>query len=418
MEFQIDTLPNGIRFIHQEEKNAEISHCGLIINVGSRDETPEQHGMAHFLEHTLFKGTKTRKAFHILSRLDAVGGEVNAYTTKEFTCLYASFLNHHYERAIELLVDIAFHSVFPPRELEKEKEVILDEIYSYLDSPSEQIYDDFEEQLFGNHPLGHGILGQEKQLRSFDRDKVLEFFRSHYTTDNMVFSSVGNLPWKKLKKMVEKYLGDIPSSSTELDRAPFADYKAEKVERHMDVHQAHGMIGTLTYPVTHPRRRGMVLLNNVLGGPALNSRLNLNIREKYGFAYNIDSGYHPYSDSGVFQIYLGTDISSFEKSMKLIYKELKALRENKLGVRQLHSAKQQLTGQIAFARESRSGTMLSLGKSLMIFGRIDPLEEVYARINAITAEEVLEIANEVFDPANLSTLAFLPNGNGRNGHSG
>ena len=407
MEFDIFTLKNGVRVIHKEI-NSPASHCGFIINAGSRDEEDSEHGLAHFLEHCIFKGTQKRKAFHILNRIDAVGGELNAYTSKEDTVIYASFLAHHYERAIELLTDITFRSTFPEKEIQKEREIISDEISSYLDSPADQIFDDFEDQIFTNHRLGRPILGTTESLYELGEPELTRFLHKHYVTENLVFSSAGNISTTKLKSLLEKHLEEIPSGSYQSKRKPFDHYHLEQRIQQKEVYQAHLMLGNTAYSYPDSRRRSMVLLNNILGGPAMNSRLNLNISEKYGFAYNLESNYSSYSDTGIVSIYLGTDSKSLSRATELIYKELEKLRTNKLGVRQLSSAKEQLKGQIALSQESGSSLMMALGKSLLSFNQVDDLETIYRDIDQITAGELLEIANEIFDPAQLSSLTFLP----------
>lgn len=406
-EFEQFTLPNGIRVIHQHRPGVDVSHCGLIINAGSRDELGNEQGLAHFIEHSLFKGTARRKAYHVLSRLDKVGGELNAYTSKEETAIYASFVSEHFARAAELISDIAFHSTYPDKEIAKERDVIIDEIHSYLDSPSEQIFDDFEEQVFGDHPIGRNILGTIESVRSFDRNHIIRFINRQYNTHEMVFASVGQLPFARLKKMVEKYFGDIPAGTDMVKREAFDGYvpRQEEIRRH--THQVHYMLGGPAYSFDHPRKRGLVLLNNILGGPGMNSRLNLNIRERHGIAYNIESNYQPYTDTGIWSIYLGTDAALFNRSKRLLKAELRKLRDKKLGTAQLHEAKQQLIGQIALAQESGSALMLALGKSALIYDKVDTTEEIFSQIESITAEDILEIANEVFDEKILSSLTYL-----------
>ena len=286
MEFEQHQLPNGIRIIHQHS-NSAVAHCGLIINAGSRDEKNKQQGLAHFIEHVIFKGTKKRKAFHILSRMEDVGGELNAFTTKEDTCIYSSFMPKYYDRALELLQDIAFNSTFPAKELEKEKAVIIDEINSYKDNPSEQIFDDFEEQLFGKHPIGKNILGTPKLVNSFNKASIKEFVASNYHSQQMVICSTGNIPFAQLIKWIEKYFRHLPNSNKESKRRSFNTYKAtHKIQKHNGF-QTHCMIGNIAFAANHPKKTAMVLLNNILGGPGMNSRLNLGIREKYGFTYQI-----------------------------------------------------------------------------------------------------------------------------------
>ena len=408
MEFYQFTLDNGLKVIHQPV-SGPASHCGFIVNTGTRDEELNQYGMAHFIEHCLFKGTHNRKAFHILSRLDAVGGEINAYTSKEDTVLHASFLGKHYERAIELLSDILFNSTFPEKEIVKEKLIIIDEIYSYLDSPSEQIFDDFEDVIFKDHQLGHNILGTSEQLKKYKRKDLVEFYDQHYVLSNMVFSSVGNISPQKLERLLNKHIGQIGLREKKENRIPFTEYKAvHSIQEKEAAHQAHYLLGNIAYSFNDKKRRPMILLNNILGGPAMNSRLNLNVSEKYGFAYNLESNYTTYSDIGYFNVYLGTEKKSLDKAHKLIIKELRKLKEQKLGIRQMHMAKQQIMGQIALSQESGSNQMIALGKSLLSFGKVDTIEDIYNKIENITAEQLQEIANEVFDESKMSSLTYLP----------
>lgn len=405
MEFEQHQLPNGIRIIHQHSNRA-VAHCGLIINAGSRDEKSEQQGLAHFIEHVIFKGTKKRKAFHILSRMEDVGGEINAFTTKEETCIYSSFMPKYYNRALELLQDIAFNSTFPAKELKKEKAVVIDEINSYKDNPSEQIFDDFEEQLFDNHPIGKNILGTPELVNNFNKSSIKEFIGSHYHSQQMVICSTGNIPFGKLIKWVDKYFGHLPNSNKESKRKTFENYNAtHKVQKHNGF-QTHCIIGNVAFAANNPKKTAMILLNNILGGPGMNSRLNLGIREKYGFTYQIESHYTPYSDTGIFNIYLASDSDKVDKSIKLVKKELQKLREIPLGPQQIKKAKQQLIGQIAIAQESDINLMLALGKSLLLHNKVDTFEEVKSKIEAVSAEELQEVAKIVFKEEELSTLIF------------
>lgn len=406
MEFDIFTLSNGIRIIHKQT-SGEVSHCGIIINAGSRDEQENEQGIAHLIEHVLFKGTKKRKAYHVLSRIDAVGGELNAYTTKEETCVYASFQNVYYERAVELLSDICFHSVFPEKEIDKEKEVITDEINSYQDNPSEQIFDDFEEHLFPHHSLGRNILGNVNSLRKLKRKDIIKFIKRNYHPDQIVFSSIGNIALSEVKKIIEKYFQHLPHSKSKNQRTPIKNYKPFQREVKRDTYQSHCIIGNIAYGAKNKNRTAMVLLNNLLGGPGMNSRLNLSIREKFGFTYNLESNYISYSDTGVFVIYLGTDNGYMAKCMDLVYKELNKLKNKKLSAHQLQSAKRQLIGNISLAQESKISLMLAVGRSLLTFNKIDSLQQLYKKIEAITPEKILEIANEVFDDKQLSKLIYL-----------
>lgn len=407
MEYNLYELENGIRVIHKPVKN-RVSHCGFIINTGTRDEKLEENGLAHFIEHSIFKGTKHRKAHHILNRIDNVGGELNAYTTKEKTCVYASFTNEHFDRATELLSDIFFNSTYPVKEIEKEKDVIIDEIYSYQDSPFEQIYDDFEELIFKNHPLGMNILGTVDSVKSFRRDDILKFIDRNYATNKIIFSIVGDYTEKKIKSIIGKYLNQPLSTSSSQKRKAFTNYNVFNTELEKDNYQAHCMIGNIAYSSQDKNNTGFILLNNILGGPAMNSRLNMGIREKYGFTYNIESSYTSYTDSGLFSIYLGTDSKHLNKSIDLVHKELHKLRTKKLSSSQLQKAKQQLIGQITLSEESKVNVMLGMGKSLLFFNKVDSLETVYSKINKLSSENIIDIANEVFAKEQLSSLIYKP----------
>jgi predicted Zn-dependent peptidase len=407
MDIHIFTLPNGIKAVYKEIPASDVAHCGIIIDAGSRDELEHEQGLAHFIEHGLFKGTTKRKAFHVLNRMDIVGGEINAYTTKETTCIYSSFLNEHFERAVELIRDITFNSVFPEKEIEKEKDVIIDEIHSYLDSPSEQIYDDFEDLVFKGHPIGRNILGTIESVKSFTRKDIFEFIQRNYKTNKIVFSCCGSLKFSAVKNIIHKHFQDIPSSNGKDERSEYKDYKPAQITRKRESSfQAHYITGGIAYSRKDPKRYPMILLDNLLGGPAMNSRLNLSIREKYGYTYNLESNYAAYSDTGLFTIYLGTDLKYLEKSTKLVQKEMTKLQEKKLGDLQLHYAKKQLIGQTAISQENKAGVMLAIGKSLLYTGKVDPLEIVYQKIETISADQLMEVANEIFDQKNLSSLTF------------
>jgi predicted Zn-dependent peptidase len=407
MEIQTHQLANGIRIIHHHV-NSAVAHCGIMINTGSRDEAAPEQGITHFIEHALFKGTKKRRAFHILSRLEDVGGELNAYTTKEETWYYSSFMKEYYERSIELLSDIIFNSTLPKKELEKEKDVIMDEIHSYLDSPSEAIFDDYEELIYHGHPIGRNILGIKKTIQSFTPKTVKSYMQKHYNTDQMILSSVGNIDFNKLVRYAEKHLSHIPSNKRTHDRLGINGYETRELHVKKDILQAHCMIGNRAYSAQDPKARTLILLSNLLGGPGMNSRLNLGIREKYGFTYTIESNYTTYCDTGVWSIYFGTEPQSVKKTIKLIYKELKKLREIKLGPVQLQKAKQQLIGQLAIAQENNCNLMQSIAKSYQAFGKVESIEETNQKILTITAEEIQEVAQEIFREDQLSTIIYEP----------
>ncbi|MDR2926668.1 MAG: insulinase family protein [Cytophagaceae bacterium] len=408
MEIFNHQFSNGIRVIHHPIKSP-VGHCGLFINTGSRDEMPNEHGLAHFIEHVIFKGTKKRKTYHILSRIDDVGGELNAYTTKEDTCIYASFLKNDFERAIELLADIVFNSTFPAKELEKEKEVIIDEINSYKDNPAELILDDFEELIFHNDPMGRNILGTAESIQSFAKPDVERFIVNNYNTDQMVLCSVGDITASRIFKIANKYFGAVPLNTRKKERPEIALYIPRKIDKEMDTFQSHIILGNIAYDLDHPERPGLLLLNNILGGPGMNSRLNMALREKNGIAYNVESIYSPYFGTGVFSIYFGTDSDNISRSLDVVYRELKKLRNKPLGTLQLHNAKRQLKGQITISSEIRESLMQSIGKSFLLYNKVDSLEDIYKKIDAITSEHLLRISNEILDETQLSHLIYRQN---------
>jgi len=405
MDILLHTLDNGIRLVHHRIPGL-VAHCGIIINVGSRDELNQEHGIAHFIEHMLFKGTRKRKTYHILSRLEDVGGELNAYTTKEETAIHASFLKDDYERAIELISDITYNSVFPEKEIEKEKDVVLEEINSYRDTPSELIFDDFEELIFSNQPIGRNILGSPESVKSYSQDMIFNFISNNYNTCEMVFCSVGNITNEKILTLFKTYFKDIITDNKKSRTGNTWKYKPSSLTKKMDTFQNHCIIGNLAYDLKDERRMRMFLLNNILGGQGLNSRLNLSLREKNGLAYNVESSFNPYSDTGVFSIYFGTDTQYLDKSIAIVMEELRKLRTDKLGAIQLSKAKKQIKGYLTRGYENHESLMLSLGKSLLVFNKIDTIEYLCKKIDAITASELLETANDIFESSKLSTLIY------------
>jgi predicted Zn-dependent peptidase len=406
-DYQVHTLPNGIRILFKHAAST-ITHCCFLVNAGARDEQEHQTGLAHFIEHLLFKETEKRSTNQILNRLELVGADLNAYTAKEYTCIHASLLNQHLERAIDLFDDILFHSTFPAEEIEKERGVILDEIASYLDQPEEAIQDDFEELLFKEHPIGRNILGTPETVGKLGVSDIKQFIAANYNTSQMVFAVFGDYDLKKVARLSEKYFGRVPVNDFCKHRLkPGAVHPGHNVFAR-PISQTHCIIGNQAYYSSHQHKNGLLLLNNLLGGMGMSSRLNLEIREKHGIAYTIESNYTTFTDTGIFSIYFGTDNEKAEKATKLIYKELKKLREQKLGVLQLHQAKQKFTGQIALAEENRIGLIISMAKSLLDFNEIDTLQQVFDKINAVTAEQLLEISNEIFDVDRMVTLVFEP----------
>lgn len=381
-----------------------------MVNTGSRDENENENGIAHFIEHLIFKGTNKRKAHHVLSRIENVGGDLNAFTTKEETCVYASFLSPHYNLSLELFADVSFNSVFPKKELEKEKDVIIDEINSYNDSPAELIYDDFEDMIFTGHPLGRNILGSIGNVKAINRKSIFRFIKTNYSTDQMVLASVGQIKFLKLISMAEKYFGHIPTSINKVNRTAFTTYAPAKQTKAKNSYLSHCMIGNVAYPHAHPNRLTLLLITNLLGGPALNSRLNMAIREKYGYAYSIDSMYQAYSDTGVFNVYIGSDKKHVDKSIALVHKELTKLRKTKLGTIQLRRAKQQIIGQLAISGESFLNEMLGIAKAHLHKPRVRSVTEIIADIESITPKQILETAEDVFNPSRLSTLIYTSDG--------
>jgi predicted Zn-dependent peptidase len=378
----------------------------MIINAGTRDEEEHEHGIAHFIEHVIFKGTSRRKTYHILSRLDDVGGELDAFTTKENTVISASFLNEYYERSVELISDILFNSTFPEKELDREKEVILDEINSYKDSPAELVFDDFEELLFKGHPIARNTLGSKKSIRKFNKEDILNFIQKNYDTSEMVFCSVGKIKFEKLVRLFDKYFEHIPANTRSSKRNPFNGYKVFRELINKKTYQSHCIIGNLAYNAYDENQIALVVLNNLIGGPTLNSRFNLELREKKGFVYNIESNYTAYSDVGLVNIYFGTDKENLDKCIDAIYKELDKIKKNKLGVIQLERAKKQIHGQIAISADINSNLLFSIGKSYQMYGKVDDLKTVARKINDVTSSQILEIANEVFEEKQLSTLIY------------
>lgn len=408
MEFEIYTLKNGIRLIHKRVRNTNVSHCGIFFDVGSRDENEMECGMAHFWEHMAFKGTQKRKAYHIINRLESVGGEINAYTTKEKICFYASTLDRHFEKSMELLKDISFHSIFPEKEISKEKGVILEEMGMYFDSPEDSIHDDFEELLFDGHPLAHNILGYPDTIKKFNQSDIVNFIGKKLNTHRTVISVVSSLPPLLVKRYFEKYYSDIPEKVTRLKRPEFISKSVQSKEDRKNISQTYCVIGQEALSFSNEERLPLYLLINILGGPALNSRLNLSLREKHGLVYNIDASLNTYTDTGHLNIAFSTEKSQLAKSKSLIFKELRKLREDELGIKQLHMAKEQLMGQIAIAEENNVSFMLMMGRSLIDTDRIESLTEIFHQIKNINSADLRELANKYLREDNFNILTFLP----------
>ncbi len=399
------TLSNGLRIVHKPIES-NVSYCGFIVNAGTRDEAPDQYGMAHFVEHMLFKGTDKRRAYHIINRMENVGGELNAFTNKEETVVYSVFLEQHFSRAIELLSDITFHSNFPQSEIEKEVEVIIDEIHSYEDSPSELIFDEFENLVFDQSQIGHNILGSAELLQNFDGQMAKAFVNKFYNPSNMVFFSLGRTDFKKIVYYAEKYLSAIPDIKSDIQRIKPVDISSVNKREDKDTSQAHVLIGGRSYSLCDPNRRVLNLLNNLLGGPGMNSRLNISLREKKGYVYNVDSSITSYTDTGITSIYFGCDKKNVDKCIRLVHKELNRLRKEKLTSSQLSTAKKQLIGQIGVMGDNHENLALALGKNFLHHNHFNTLAETAQKIEAVSAEQILAVSNEIFDERSLFTLIY------------
>ena len=403
--YQYHTLSNGIRVVFRQ-KDSSVTHAGVYVNVGSRDEQGKEEGLAHFIEHSIFKGTTHRKSYHILNRIDGVGGELNAFTTKESTCIYTTSLSIHLERCIELMSDIIFNSIFPENEIEKEKDVVLEEINSYEDYPAELIYDDFEALAFEGHPLAHNILGTKKNVKAFSTPFIRDFFTRNYTPDQMVISVVGNIEFKRLIHLLDRYFGGYSPRTSSIHRDTPPRFHQFDTTIHKKTHQVHALIGCSAYNCFDEKKVGFTLINNMLGGPAMNSRLNVAIREKYGFCYTIESQYTPFTDAGLFYIYAGIEPEAKEKYVELVMKELERFKKRPLTTLQLHTAQQQLIAQISIENDLSLNEMQSIGKAHLIYNKVDTIKEMSDDIESLTPSVIQDIANELFADGNISFLYY------------
>ena len=447
MKYNTYTLDNGLRIIHLPS-DSQVVYCGYQINAGTRNEEPGEEGLAHFCEHVTFKGTERRKAWHILNCLESVGGDLNAYTNKEGTVYYSAILKEHIARAVDLLSDIVFHSVYPQAEIDKEVEVICDEIESYNDSPAELIYDEFENILFKGSPLGHNILGTAEQVRAFKTEDALRFTRKLYRPDNAIFFAYGDIDFKKLVKLIQKALGECPKgrelacsadcksaetpteeriaeetptgeTPTEEMEAGDANHKVQSskfniqskvagqtIVMQKNTHQAHVMIGTRAYDVNDSRRMPLYLLNNMLGGPGMNAKLNLALREHNGLVYTVESTMVAYGDTGIWSIYFGCDEHDVKRCLRLVRKELDKFMQKPLSEAQLKAAKKQIKGQVGVACDNRENFALDFGKSFLHYGWEKNVDRLYEQVDEITAEQIQAVAQELFDKDRLTTLIF------------
>jgi len=405
MNYQHYTLSNGLKVVFKLDTGA-VTHCGIVVNTGSRDETESEHGMAHFIEHMLFKGTQKRRSAHIINRLENVGGELNAFTSKEETVVYASVLNEYAERAIELIADITLHSTFPQKEIDKEVVIIIDEIQSYQDNPSDLIFDDFEEILFEGNPLAHNILGGNDVLKNASTHTATTFISKNYRPQDMVLFVLGNLPLKSVLTWATKYLEETPFIGERNIRKKPDNYSPKRMMIDKNTHQVHLVLGNIAYNMYQPQRMGMYLLNNILGGPGMNSLLNLSLREKHGLVYHVESNFQPLTDTGSWTVYFGCDAENASKCEQLVYAELKKLRESLLSENTLKKYKLQLLGQMAMAAENKENLALSYGKSFLRYGKVDSLATIRTLIEQVTAKELQSIACEIFEPTRISTLIY------------
>ena len=462
MKYNTYTLDNGLRIIHLPS-DSQVVYCGYQINAGTRNEEPGEEGLAHFCEHVTFKGTERRKAWHILNCLESVGGDLNAYTNKEGTVYYSAILKEHIARAVDLLSDIVFHSVYPQAEIDKEVEVICDEIESYNDSPAELIYDEFENILFKGSPLGHNILGTAEQVRAFKTEDALRFTQKLYRPDNAIFFAYGDIDFKKLVKLIGKALtddssGKLAEKGCHADFADDADFSGETgdtgfagardseitqmsqapqmtqisrgamdsqgaidsmgsmdpmgspagqtIVMQKNTHQAHVMIGTRAYDVNDDRRMPLYLLNNMLGGPGMNAKLNLALREHNGLVYTVESTMVSYGDTGTWSIYFGCDEHDVKRCLRLVRKELDKFMQKPLSDAQLKAAKKQIKGQIGVACDNRENFALDFGKSFLHYGWEKNVDRLYEQVDEITAAQIQAVAQELFDKDRLTTLIF------------
>ena len=408
MDYTLHTLSNGLQVAVKSTTNTRIAHIGLFIDAGSRDELPTEVGMAHLLEHMLFKGTSHRNSHQVLNRLEVVGGDLNAFTTKDKTVIHASLVKDHFTRAVELLADVAFHSTFPEKELDKEKKVIYEEMEMYLDAPDERIFDDFQELLYPNHPLGNNILGTRETVEPFHSNNLHNFVDRVYGSNRMMLVVVAPISEKRMLNTVSRYFESVPLPNGKTERimpgkvAPFDRVVATPFN------QSHGLIGGHAYALDDDKRPALMLLSNMLGGPGLNALLNLDLREKRGYTYGVDCSYQALTDSGFFTIYWSGDPKNHRKSRRIILNRLDRLASTRISDAQLKKYKTQFNGQLVMAEESNSSLMFVIGRSLLDLGYVDSLNDVLEKINSISSEELRSVSEELFTSSNLSHLSFVP----------
>jgi predicted Zn-dependent peptidase len=401
-------LTNGVRVVHERIPTTAIVHCGIILDVGSRDENFDNQGIAHFWEHMAFKGTRKRKTLDIISSLDSVGGELNAYTDKEKIAFYASVRKEYFELAVDVLSDITFHSVFPEKELEKERGVILEEMAMYKDSPDDSLQDEFEAVVYKQHPMGMNILGREETINSFRKKDFVSFFKNHINTSRIVFSCVGNITIDEVQRLAKKYLEGFYNLCLNGKRKRFSNYKPQEQILRRTVKQAKCALGRDAYSIRHQDRVPLYMLVNMLGGPGMNSQLNLSLRERYGFVYSVEAHYIPYTDTGMFAVFFGTEPKQLDKCIRLVKKEMFKLCDKPLSPRKLSGMKEQIKGQLAMSEENNLSLMLMMGRSVLDFGRVPTLEEIFEEIDQTSSAKLQDIAQDIFDEKTLTFLTMIP----------
>ena len=406
MQYNTATLNNGLRIIHLPN-TSKIAYCGYQIKAGTRNEKPGDEGLAHFCEHVTFKGTQTHTSTAIINKLESVGGDLNAFTNKEDTVFYSAIPVEHFAKAVDVLSDIVFYSIFPQAEIDKEVEVICDEIESYNDSPAELIYDEFENLVFKGHPLGHNILGSADRVRSFATADAMRFTQQYYCPDNAIFFVYGNIDFKRLVKTLEKLTPKLQQESLAVEAKEVANGRLPELTiLNHDTHQAHVMIGNRAYSATHPLRIPLYLLNNMLGGPGMNARLNVILRERRGLVYSVESSMVCYGDTGLWAVYFGCDPHDVNRCVRLVKGEFKRLMEKPLSEKTLAAAKKQIKGQLAVACDNNENFAIDFGKSFLHFGDEKDIEKLYQKIDAVTAEQIQQVAKEIFDKDSLATLVI------------
>lgn len=406
--YNIHALSNGLRIIHLPSASPVV-YCGYGICAGTRNEDAGEEGLAHFCEHVTFKGTVRRTSMQILNRLESVGGDLNAFTNKEDTVYHCAILKEHFARAADLLTDIVFHSTYPQAEIDKEKEVICDEIESYNDSPAELIFDEFENAIFEGHPLGHNILGTAERLRGYTTDHALRFTGRYYRPENAVFFVYGDVDFKKVVRTLEAATSGLSASAVPCAppaASPLPAYIPRRLETGRGTHQAHVMTGCRTFGVDDSRRMPLYLLNNLLGGPAMSARFNLVLRERNALVYGADSSMVNYSDTGVWCVYFGCDAGDIDRCLRLVRHELDLVMQKPLSDARLARAKRQIKGQIGVACDNRESFALGFAKSFLHSGRARDIGKLFRDIDMVTPDRIQSVAQQLFGEDNLTTLIF------------